>query len=250
MSKDASSPTNSNGPGGFATTRWSVVLAAGDALDQDSRNALATLCQAYWLPLYSFVRRQVSHVDEAQDLTQEFFGELLEKNYVGAAVPERGRFRAFLLIALKHFLSKQRARERAQKRGGGRSPLSLDFAAADSSLNMQPVAGLTAEQIYDQQWAITLLDRILQKLAAEFDQTGKRQQFELLNGFIVGDHSGTTYAEVAESLDTTEAAAKQAASRMRRRYRELLRQEIAETVETNEEIDDEIRDLFAILSIK
>ncbi len=250
MSTDETSESEARNPRGFVTTQWSIVLAAGDAQNQDSRIALARLCQTYWIPLYGFVRGQVSNIDDAQNLTQEFFTELLEKNYVGTAVPQRGRFRAFLLTALKHFLSKQWEKERAQKRGGGKSPISLDFAAADSSLNLQPASGMTAEQLYDQQWAITLLSRILERLESEFEQAGKLRQFECLKGCIVGDHTGTTYADVAATLGTTEAAAKQATSRIRRRYREMLRDEIAETVETTEAVDDEIRNLFVILSRK
>ncbi len=233
----------------FATTRWSVVISAGRESSPNSTQALESLCEAYWYPLYAYVRRRVPDVSEAQDLTQAFFAELLEKNYVGTATPERGRFRAFLLTAFKHFLSKEWEKAKAQKRGGGRSPISLDFDAADSSFRIEPAAGLTAEQFYDQQWAITLLGQIMQRMENEFDGDGKSKQFQELKGFIIGDHAGTTYAQAAANLDMTEAAAKQAGSRMRRRYRELLREEIAQTVEGPGEVDDEIRNLFAILQL-
>ncbi|MBT6157624.1 MAG: sigma-70 family RNA polymerase sigma factor [Planctomycetaceae bacterium] len=233
----------------FATTRWSIVISAGRDSSPNSTQALESLCEAYWYPLYAYVRRRVPDVSEAQDLTQAFFVELLEKNYVGTATPDRGRFRAFLLTAFKHFLSKQWEKAKAQKRGGGRAPISLDFDAADSSIRIEPESGLTAEQFYDQQWAITLLGQIMQRMEKEFDGDGKSQQFHELKGFIIGDHAGTTYAQAAEKLNMTEAAAKQAGSRMRRRYRELLREEIAQTVQGPNEVDDEIRNLFAILQL-
>ena len=237
----------------FATTRWSLVKQAGQASNAPAvRQALEQLCQAYWPPLYTYVRRRVPNVSEAQDLTQAFFAELLEKNYVGQAQAERGRFRAFLISALKHFLSKEWDKLRTLKRGRGHTVLSLDFAAVDAMYLFEPVAGLTAEQIFDREWAIRLLGQVLERLAEEFQSAGKRQQFELLKGFVVGDAVGDTqassYRQAASELGTTEAAAKQAASRMRRRYRELLRSAIADTVSTPDEVDDEIRGLFEILS--
>lgn len=233
----------------FGTTRWSVVRTAGRESSPDATRALASLCEAYWSPLYAYARRQVPDVNEAQDLTQAFFAELLEKNYVGAATPERGRFRAFLLTAFKHFLSKQWDKAKALKRGGGRSPISLDFDSADSNLQIDPQSGLTAEQLYDQQWAITLLGQILDRLQTEFQQSGKARLFDELKGYLIGDHAGTNYAEAATRLEMSEAAAKKAASRMRGRYRELLREEIAQTVTDSTEIDDEIHKLFKIFAL-
>jgi RNA polymerase sigma-70 factor (ECF subfamily) len=233
---------------GFATTRWSIVVSAARRSSTKSRRALEELCEAYWLPLYAYVRRRVPDIHEAQDLTQAFFAELLENNYLGSATPERGRFRAFLLTAFKHFLSKEWEKAKAQKRGGGRTPISLDFAAADSSLRVEPAAALTPEQIYDQQWAIALLSHILNRLRDELQEARRTGHFDELKGFIIGDHAGTTYADVARRLNMTEAAAKKAASRLRQRYRELLRDEIAETVATPGEIEDEIRNLFATLA--
>jgi RNA polymerase sigma-70 factor (ECF subfamily) len=191
----------------------------------------------------------VPDVNDAQDLTQAFFAELLEKNFVGTATPQRGLFRAFLLTAFKHFLAKEWEKAKAQKRGGGRAALSLDFAAADSSLRIDPAAGLTPEQVYDQQWAIALLGEIMERLKAEFAEKGKANQFAELKGFLIRDHAGTTYADVAAKLNMTEAAAKKAASRMRKRYRELLREEISHTVSGPDEIEDEIRKLFGILEL-
>ena len=248
MSKENAKSVPS-GDASFTTTRWSIVVSAGRISSPDSKRALESLCEAYWYPLYAYVRRRVPDVNEAQDLTQAFFTVLLEKNYVGSATPDRGRFRAFLLTAFKNFLSKHWEKARAQQRGGGRSPISLDFESADSSLRVDPPAGITAEQFYDQQWAISLLGQILERLKSEFKEAGKVRQFEELKGFVIGDHAGTTYAQAAASLKMTEAAAKKAGSRMRQRYRELLREEIAQTVSGPDEVDDEIRNLFVILKL-
>lgn len=242
---EASRPQNR----GFATTRWSIVISAGRDSSLESSRALESLCGTYWYPLYAYVRCRVADVNEAQDLTQAFFAELLEKNYVGSATPERGRFRAFLLTAFKHFLSKQWEKARAQKRGGGRATIALDFGSLDSSVRIEPASGLTAEQFYDQQWAITLLGQIMERLEFEFQQVGKAKQFEELKGFVIGDHAGTTYAQAADRLKMTVAAAKKAASRMRQRFRELLREEISQTVAGPDDVEDEIRNLFATLEL-
>lgn len=232
----------------FATTRWSMVISAGRQSSPESNRALAALCETYWYPLYAYIRRRVSDVHEARDLTQAFFCELLEKNYVESADPERGRFRAWLITAFKHFLSKEWDKARAQKRGGGLAPISLDFAAADSNLSIEPAAGLSAEQIYDQQWAITLLGQIMDRLRNELVADGKAEQFDTLKGFLIGDDAGASYADAAARLAMNEPAVRKSVSRLRRRYRELLREEIAQTVSGPEEVDDEIRNLFATLS--
>jgi RNA polymerase sigma-70 factor (ECF subfamily) len=233
--------------GQFRTTLWNVVRAAAGKSSPEARQALESLCRAYWYPLYTYVRRRVPDVAEAQDLTQAFFTELLEKDYLAAATPERGRFRAFLLTAFKHFLAKQWAKAKAQKRGG-RPPLSLEFAVAEGRLGVEPYSNLTAEQLYERQWAVTLLTQILERLRKEFDQAGKAEQFEALRGFLIGDHAGTTYSDVAVRLHITEAAARMAVSRMRRRYRRLLHNEIAQLVAEPGDIDDEIGKLFATLA--
>lgn len=232
----------------FATTRWSMVISAGRQSSPESNRALAGLCETYWYPLYAYVRRRVTDVNEAHDLTQAFFCELLEKNYVESADPERGKFRAWLITAFKNFLSKEWDKAKAQKRGGGIAPIPLDFAAADSHINIEPATGLTPEQIYDQQWAITLLSQIMDRLRSEFVADGKTKHFDTLKGFLVGDDAGMTYADAAVALAMNEPAVRKAVSRLRRRYRELLREEIAQTVSTPDEVDDEIRNLFATLS--
>lgn len=231
----------------FVTTRWSIVISAGSEKSPESKRALESLCEIYWYPLYAYVRRRVSDINEAQDLTQSFFAEFLEKSYVGLATPDRGRFRSFLLTSFKHYLSKQWEKAKALKRGGGQVTISLDFQSADSSLAFEPTSRLTPEQIYERQWAITLLGQIMQRLKTEFEESSKASHFEELKDFVIGDHAGKSYTDVATNLEITEVAARKAASRMRKRYRELLREEITQTVSSPEEIDDEIRSLFEIL---
>ncbi|TWT42794.1 hypothetical protein KOR42_46490 [Thalassoglobus neptunius] len=233
----------------FQSTQWSEVINAGRNSSPESRQALESLCRVYWFPLYAYARRRVPTVDEAQDVTQAFFADFLEKNSVASARPERGKFRAFLLASFKNFLSKYWEKKRTLKRGGGQTVLSLNFELADSQLRIEPTGGLTPDQLYDQQWVIALLGQILNRLKDEAEQNGKSDQFRELKGFIVGDHQESTYAQVAERLDMTEAAAKKSASRMRKRYRELLREEIARTVLGPEEVEDEIHNLFAVLNL-
>jgi RNA polymerase sigma-70 factor (ECF subfamily) len=239
------SSSNSSGAGDpFATTRWSLVLAAGERGSAESERALETLSRAYWPPLYAYVRRRVGDVHQAQDLTQGFFARLLEKKYLADADPDRGRFRAFLITAFKHYLSKEWDQARAQKRGGGIVPFPLDFAGHDSHAG-GPATDFTAEQLYERQWAITLLDRVMRRLQREMERAGKWRQFQALKGLIGGSQE-MSYQSVAAELGTNEAAARMAASRLRGRYRELLRDEIGQTVLTPEEIDDEVRHLFAV----
>jgi RNA polymerase sigma-70 factor (ECF subfamily) len=172
----------------------------------------------------------------------------LEKDSIRAVTPERGRFRSFLLTAFKHFLNKEWDKARTQKRGGGRLPISLDFPSADPKLRLEPTGGLTPEQFYDRQWALTLLGRIMERLKAEFQENGRSDTFDGLKEFIIGDPAGQRYADAAARLAMSEVAARKTVSRMRQRYRELLRMEIAQTVGGPGEVEQEIRNLFAILS--
>lgn len=229
--------------GQFATTHWSLVLAAGNREYEESNCALEKLCRAYWPPLYAYVRRRVSDIHEAQDLTQAFFERLLEKQYLADADPERGRFRAFLITAFKRFLSKERDKATAQKRGGSQVTFSVDFESQDRNWDTRQDTQ-TAERIYERQWAVTLLNRVMSRLQREMERSGKSQQFQLLREFIGGTESGT-YATVAPMLGLSESAARMAATRMRTRYRETLREEIAQTLASEEDIDDEVRHLIA-----
>jgi len=231
----------------FRTTHWSLVIGAGQAGTREADAALAQLCQRYWYPLYAYVRRRVRDVSEAQDLTQEFFARLLEKNVIAAASRERGRFRSFLLAAMKNFLTNEWDKAKAVKRGGGRSPISLELDVAESKLTLEPAHDLTPERLYERQWALVLLELVVARLEAEFAAAGKSRQFEALKPALTGDRAAVDYAAAARDLGMSEDAARQAAHRMRRRYREILRDELAQTVGDPKEIDDEIRDLFATL---
>ena len=237
----------------FATTRWSLVLQAKDKAAPQAAGALADLCRAYWYPLYVFVRKRSRDGHEAQDLTQSFFARLLEKDFLDDVTPERGRFRAFLLAAIKHFVANEWDRERAEKRGGDRRHLSLDASAFDwesgeSRFLTEPSHDLTAERLFERQWALALLDRVLGRLRDEHAAAGKLAQFEVLQPFLSLDRETANYAEASRELNTTEAAARVAAHRLRKRYRSLLRDEIAQTVASPEDVDDEIRHLFEALA--
>jgi RNA polymerase sigma-70 factor (ECF subfamily) len=207
------------------------------------------LCQVYWRPVYAFIRRNGFDLDQAQDLTQAFFAVLLEKNYLGDAKQERGRFRSFLLTAVKHFLSNQRDRAQAQKRGGGQLALSIDPVEAESwYLPREAVDNVTPEHLFQLRWAHSLLEQVMAKLRAAFEEAGKAEQFERLSEFLHGDSSGIRYEALAAEMGVTAGALRTSVHRMRRKYRELLRAEIAQTVSTPEEIDEEIRFLIATLS--
>ena len=242
--------------GGYATTRWSLVLAAAKLPDtnekdkKDGFEALSYLCQTYWLPLFAYAKRRTSNIEEAQDLTQSFFQKLLEKNYLATADPNRGRFRAFLITAFKNFLSNEWDKAHTIKRGGNVKTLSLDFQKGDSQLSMEPASSLTPEQIFERQWVMTLLRNTLARLSDEYDEKGKGEFFKRLKDFIVGESADTNYSELASEFNSTEAAIKMTVYRMRDRYRKILRSEISETVTDPSEIDDEIRYLFQQLEVK
>jgi RNA polymerase sigma factor (sigma-70 family) len=220
----------------FASTRWSLVVAAGQRNLPESEAALASLCRLYWYPLYAYARRHLPNVEDAQDLTQEFFARLLERDYLRQADRQRGRFRSFLLTAFKHFLTKEQERANAQKRGGGRKLLPLDFPSGEQRYQREPSHEATAEALYERGWALTLLQQALARLREEQTGAGKERLFECLKGTLTGGMSG-------EAIKVT-------VHRLRRRYGELLRAEIAQTVTTAEEIEDELRDLFAAVRAK
>lgn len=222
-------------------------MAAGHRSSPEATAALEALCQTYWFPLYAYVRQRVSDRHAAQDLTQEFFARLLEQNHFAVADPERGRFRAFLLTALKHFLTNEWDKARALKRGGGRAPLSLDFDSGESRLSLEPVNDQTPERLFERQWTLTLLDRVLARLQAEQESAGKSGQFAILKQFLTGGRDEACYSDVADELGMSAGAVKVASHRLRQRYRELLRAEVAQTVRSPDEVDDEIGRLFESL---
>ena len=243
----AANPRSDAGRSDFATTHWSLVVAAGDRDREQARDALSQLCETYWYPLYAYVRRRIGDIHEARDFTQAFFAHILESSFLADADPHRGRFRAFLLTACKRFLINEWHKARAAKRGGGRLTLSLDFDSGESKYGLAAVDSVTAERLYEQQWAMTLLERVLQRLREEYAAREKLPHFEALKQFLTGASKRAAHAETARALGVSEAAVKVAAHRMRKRYRELLRAEIAQTVRRPEEVDDEIRELFAVL---
>jgi RNA polymerase sigma factor (sigma-70 family) len=231
---------------GFESTQWSVVLAAAGDRTGASREALEALCERYWYPVYAFVRRRGHAADEAEDLTQAFFAKLIEKHYVRDADPARGKFRAFLLTAVTHFLANERDREAALKRGGGRMIVSLDGEAAEGRFRAEPADPLTPERVFERRWALTTLERALARLRAEHERAGAADRFERLKGCLTGE--AASHGELAAALGMTEGAVKVAVHRLRRRYRELLRAEIAETLVDPATVDDELRELLAALA--
>ena len=237
-----------SGAAQFTTTHWSVVLAAGHDDRRQSTAALESLCRTYWYPLYAYVRRSGRQPADAQDLTQEFFARLLEKDYLRAVDRRKGKFRSFLLAALEHFLANEWRRANAQKRGGQFRFISLDDTSVEDQYRLAPASHHSPEQFFEQQWAITLLEQAVTKLRDEFKASGKEALFKEIKIFLTGEKRAVSHSELAERMNTTEAALKMSVSRMRQRYGELLRLEIANTVASPAEIDEELRALFAALS--
>jgi RNA polymerase sigma factor (sigma-70 family) len=231
----------------FATTRWSVVLAAGGASGA-AGEALAILCRTYWYPLYAFVRRQGRTAHDAQDLTQSFFARLLAKEDLADVERAKGKFRSFLLASMKHFLANEWDHARAQKRAGGIALISIDDAEAERRYEHEPAEQITAEQLFDRRWALTLLDQVLVRLGEEMAAAGRAAQFEAMKFCLTGEKAAV-YAEIAQRLGMTEGALKVAIHRLRDRYRTLLRAEIAQTVGEDADVDEELRQLFSALSM-
>ena len=227
----------------FSTTQWSLVVQAGDKRHPAASQALAALCERYWFPLYAFVRREGHGEHDAQDLTQAFFARLLEKDDLRDVDRACGRFRSFLLASLRHFLSNARDRRRALKRGGGHGIVSLDLSDAERRYASEPVDRWTPETLFHRRWALETLQSVLERLRLEWDEPGRREFFAAVEEGIAGDMA-RPYSEIAEQLGMTEGAVKTAVHRLRRRYREFLREQIAETVSDPSLVDDEIRDLF------
>ena len=227
----------------FHTTQWSVVVAAG----QNQSDALETLCQSYWFPVYAFVRRRIQDEHQAQDLTQGFFTQFLARSTIGAADRDRGKFRAFLLTACKRFLANEHEREGAQKRGGGIRHFSIDFGDADGRYAASAIDDCSADDLFERQWAMSLMQSALQKLRSDYSDRKREDLFEALKQRIVDD-GDEKYVEIASRLQLSEAVIKAEVHRLRSRYRELIRSEIAQTVASEEDVEAEIRTLFAALA--
>src|SRR6202049_1001627 len=232
----------------FPTTRWTLVVAAADPQRKEARSALVSLCEGYWYPLYAYVRRRGYPADQAQDLTQEFFIRVLEGRYLDRADPEKGRFRSFIMTSLKFFVADEEDRQRAHKRGGG-MVVSLELSSGEDRYHREPAHDETPERIFERRWALSVLDRVVERLRNEFVQHGRPEHFEQLKMFLLGK-SGGPFAALAREMNTSEGALKVAIHRLRKRYRELFRQEIADTVADPGEVESELRYLAAVLTTK
>lgn len=245
----ADEPTDAVARGATPGTQWSVVLAAGSTDSVVARPALQTLCSSYWFPLYCFVRRQGFSAPDAEDLTQSFFTSLLTHNSLHGLDRAKGRFRSFLLAALRNHIINARRHDHAQKRGSGRELLSLDAAAAEHRFALEPAdTAATPEKMFDRQWALTLLDRALARLRAEFHEDGKGALFDALQDTLAGDPVEGGYAKLGPALGLSESAVKVSAHRLRKRYREVIREEVAATTALDDDTEDELRVLFAALA--
>jgi len=232
----------------FPTTRWTLVVAAGDPQRKEARSALASLCENYWYPLYAYLRRRGYTADQAQDLTQEFFMRILEGRYLDRADPKKGRFRSFLLTSLKFFVADEGDRERAQKRGRG-VLVPLEFSSGEERYQREPAHDETPERIFERRWVLSMLDRVVERLRNEFVRHGRPEHFERLKMFLLGQ-SDAPYAALAREMNTSEGALKVAIHRLRKRYRDFFRQEIADTVADPAEVESELRYLAAVLTSK
>jgi RNA polymerase sigma factor (sigma-70 family) len=234
--------------GWFPTTHWTAVLTAADSRAPRGTEALETLCRAYWFPLYAFVRRQGHGPTEAQDLTQDFFAHLLSSDALSSVDPSKGRFRSFLLASLRNLLANEWRHGQRQKRGGGANVFSLDAVEAEERYRLEPADGATPESIYERKWAEALLERVLARLRDECDASGRTQRFDTLKVFLLEDKGTLSLADAASCLGLTVVAVKGVIHRLRQRYREIFREEVAHTVERVEEVDEEIRHLLNALA--
>ena len=224
-----------------------MIRAARAKNEPDSAAALASLCEAYWYPLYFFVRRLGNGADDASDLTQGYFLNLMERDYLDTVREDAGKFRSFLLASMKHYLANVKRDAAALKRGGGQAPISLDIDAAENRYRLEPVDESTPEKAYERRWALAVIDRARASLQNEFETASKGRHFHLLAGHLSGSGDGKSYREIAEELETTEAAVKMSVSRMRRQFGRALRDQIADTVDNTEDIDAEVKYLLTIL---
>lgn len=238
-------PEPKEGEGAFTITHWSVILAAGQGASPESEAALAALCQVYWRPLYAYVRRRRNGEHDAQDLTQEFFARFLEKNYVAQADREKGRFRSFLLASMNHFLANEWDRANTLKRGGGSAFIPWDELEHEPQATLE--SHLPPDRLYERQWALTVIEQVFARLREECAAAGKAGLYDALRGYLSGEKSAMSYADAAGPLQTTAGSVQVAVHRLRKRYGELLRGEIAQTVSRPGEVDEELRHLFAAL---
>jgi len=236
------------GGSGFATTHWSVVLAAGHESSPSAREALETLCRTYWYLLYAHARRCGQNSEDAKDLVQGFFAYLLSRNALRLADPAKGRFRSYLLSSLKHFWSSQDERARAQKRGGGKPVVSLDETVAEGRYRLEPRDDWTPDRLYEREWALTLLDQARSRLQTEYAVSGRADLYERLKQFPFGEQGERSFAAASQEVGMTETALKSAVHRMRHRYQELVREVVAQTVADPSELEDEVRHLLEVLS--
>ena len=243
------STQTSTAPGDvFATTHWTVVLAAGKRSTPQADVALEQLCRTYWFPLYAYVRRRGHTKEDAEDLVQAFFARFLAKNYLAGLSAERGRFRAFLLASLKHFLINDWKKSQRQKRGGGEAALSLDWQTADTKFQVAATNEPSPDKAFDREWALALLAKVIERLQKECEADGKAKLFGQLKTFLTADKDGTAQSEAAKVLGMEEGAVRVAIHRLRKRYRELLRAEIAWTLADAADVDEEMRALFGAFS--
>ena len=247
MSDSASEGGNRSVAGSpvFETTHWSVVLAAGNKDNPQAAEAMEKLCRTYWYPLYAFVRRKGYSVEEAEDLTQEFFGRLLRRDFPTGIQPEGGKFRSYLLAALKNLMANEWQSRQTQKRGGGQATFSLDELDAESRYQLEPADPSTPEALYERRWASILLEEVTRQLRSEYTAQGKAELFDFLKAYLTGAEPLLPYADLAQRLGMTEAAVKMAVHRLRKRFGQLLRREIAQTVNGPEEVEGEIRHLIS-----
>jgi RNA polymerase sigma-70 factor (ECF subfamily) len=232
----------------FATTHWTVVLAAGRRHSPQSDRALEELCRTYWFPLYAYVRRHGHTKEDAEDLVQAFFARFLEKNYLAELDAEHGRFRAFLLASLKHFMINEWRRGARLKRGGGVATLSLDWQTADTKFQVADTRAPSPDKAFDREWALVLLAKVIERLQKECDDHGKAGQFEQLKIFLTAGKGECSYADAGQALDMDETTARVTVHRLRKRYRELLRDEIAQTLTDPAQVDEEMKALFGAFS--
>jgi RNA polymerase sigma factor (sigma-70 family) len=247
MASSDSSPEFREGAGQFRSTHWSVVLAAGDSQSPQTSQALEKLCRAYWYPLYAFVRRQGWNPEDSQDLTQAFFAYLLEKKAFGKADPSKGRFRSFLLASLTNFLNNERDKLRRLKRGGGIEILPLEVERGEERYQAEPASKESPETIFERQWAQTVIEQVAARLNEEFTAAGQADRFGVLKDFLMGDSEHLSYADAGSRLGLSTTAVTSAIHRMRGRFRELFRAEIANTLDSPDNLDEEIRHLLNAL---